>query len=216
MRHTLKALAAGLVLVATLAARAPAQTPPQGDAKITVTGPAGAYTFKVEAGRPLQVVQSPTSILISWGATPPGPSPDPPPDPQPDPPPDPPPGPEPVAWGPFDRLLILYESTAQDGREPYRAQVVQAAMSELPKDGQGLPKWRIWDDDMPEAEPEWRPAFAVAIKDRGDIAQPQKPVLYAIDTAGRMKAFPADSSVTPETLADQIRKLARGGPGAAP
>jgi hypothetical protein len=167
-----------------------------------LTGPAGNYT--VTAPRPVRVIYGPSSITIDWTGgidpvpppIPPGPTPEPP---TPEPP-------VPVAWGPLARVIVLYESSLMTGREPiYSAKVAEALSKACPPDADGRPAWRVWDKDLDVTkEPTWVDAMAKA---RAALGAEPGPVLYAFDSAGRVKPVPLPPSLTPTEAIAAIEGL---------
>ncbi len=205
-RHLPTILAAWLALAALAPADTPPRLPPASGA--VLSGPAGDYT--VTAPRPVRVIYGPSSVTLDWTGgidptpppVPPGPTPDPTPPPV-------PPTPEPPvpAWGPLARVIVLYESTAMTGREPIYSPVVSEALSAAcPPDADGRPAWRVWDKDLDVSkESTWVDAMAKAKA----AFTPPGPVLYAIDTTGRVKPLPLPATMTPVEAVTAIKGLAK-------
>ncbi len=188
----------GLILAAALAPAVHGQA-------VTVDVPDGA-THRIEITGPVRYVYGPTGLAITFG---PAPTPAPP-TPSPPAPVDPAP-PTPVAWGPLERIVILYESSKLTGRESiYSLTLKDAVDAVVAKGKDGYPRWRSWDKDLaaPDATvtaeaAEWGRALAQAKAAQGKA---DEPILHAFDAQGRIKSIPL-KGLTDEDAAKAVRGL---------
>lgn len=204
LNRTFAVVAALLLLTPVASAQtATADVPPGVSLRIDVMGPARVHY----SGR---------SVTIDFNADPfppppipPGPTPVDPPVPVDPPKPVDPPAP---AWGPLDRILILYETSKATGREVIYSQAFQDAITAAaPKDAGGWPRWRVWDKDAaaPDAtaaaeSAEWSAMLAKAKANQG--ATPE-PIMYARDAKGEIRAFEL-KDMTVEAAVAKVRDLA--------
>jgi hypothetical protein len=199
MRHRILPVLMLLSLVLALPGRA--DGPPSGGGgtsvgSVVTTGPAGVYQLTVTAPGGVKIYQTPTSVTYDWSGYTPVP-----PTPEPDPIP-----PNPSEWGPISRVLILYETSTLTGREAICSQDIRTALDALPKDSKGLPQWRIWDRDLTTTLPDWIKPLEAA---RADYGSKSEPVLYAVDTVGRLKSIPIPAATTPAQLVEIIKGVAK-------
>lgn len=131
----------------------------------------------------------------------PGPAPNPPTPPGPT----PPVPPAPSEWGPLERVLILYETSAATGREPFYSDAWVAEVGKLVKSVDGSAGYRCWDFDLdPGKLPGWVPFRAEA----GKLWDKSKgPALFAFDAKGRAKVIPITPAETVESLLEKLRGL---------
>lgn len=188
----------GLILAAALAPAVHGQA-------VTVDVPDGA-THRIEITGPVRYVYGPSGLTITFGTSP-SPTPA---------PPTPAPAPEPLppaAWGPLDRIIVLYESSKLTGRESIASLTVRDAMTAVTtrEDGpQKLPRWRVWDKDLdaPDAtvtveRVDWSDTLSDAKHAQGDSTDV---ILHAFDAKGRIKSIPL-KGMTDEDAAKAIRDL---------
>lgn len=195
------AVVAALLLLtpAASAQTATADVPPGVSLRIDVMGPARVHY----SGKSVTIDFNPDPLPPP--PIPPGPTPDPV-------PPTPPPDPPKPAWGPLDRILILYETGKATGREVIYSQAFQDAITAAaPKDAGGWPRWRVWDKDAaaPDAtaaaeSAEWAAMLAKAKANQG--ATPE-PVMYARDAKGEIRAFEL-KDLTVDAAVAKVRELA--------
>lgn len=178
-----------------------------GQQAVTVDVSDGAVQ-RFEIGGPARIVYTGSSVWITFGTSP-SPTPAPP---TPAPAPEPLP-PAPVAWGPLERIVVLYESSKLTGRESIASLTVRDAMTAVTtrEDGpQKLPRWRVWDKDLdaPDAtvtveRVDWSDALSDAKHAQGDSTDV---ILHAFDAKGRIKSIPL-KGMTDEDAAKAIRDL---------